>query len=150
MLPLMLAAFCGGSITDVVSLDGTLGTPINASDSGASAQAGWQWRADGTQYKLQANAGDAQYGAGTNWIDQTPTITYYIRMTQQSFSGDGSIVDALETTWTALTSNRSFEIDDPQGTGPTEIVVKVEIATDSGGSNIIATGYYSATAEDDT
>lgn len=145
-------------IGDVITLSGTSGTPISNGVSGEFAQAGWEFRTNGTVWKLISPGSDAQYQDGTEWngSQDSPTADYYIRFTQQSFSGDGNYVGSSTfNTWHKLSgtgaATRRFEIDDPPGTGATVATVKVEIASDASpiGSVIEATGYYRATAEDD-
>ena len=87
-----------------------------------------------------------------SWNNITPSQTYYIRAsndngnltypTTLSTSGSGS--DTLNT-WLALSSNRQFRyrVAGPRSNvAQLEGIMKIEIASDSAGSNIEATGYY--------
>jgi len=75
---------------------------------------------------------------------------YYIRWTATVINntGPGTYYDGGSVFWLPLTTNRSFGVS----AGPTniskqiEVSYTVEIATDSGGSNIVATGTHSLEA----
>jgi hypothetical protein len=137
----------GNTISEVVTLSGTTSSPVSAFGltPGVDTAIGWEFRADGTVYRT-GSVNDGTYLSGTEWINTTPSSTYYIRFT--SNSGDtptASYSDTLNT-WHALTSTRRVRwyVGSWQfGSGS----AKVEIATDSGGSNIVATGYYGHNTE---
>lgn len=142
--------------TDVVTLSGVIGTPNVTSDNGTDPQCGWQFRANGSVWQMRSNSADTQFQDGTEWNDNQdlPNDDFWIRFTEETFEGDGSRAVNPGTNWLKVSgsgsANRGFEADDITGTGPTVWKMKVEIAEDSGGSSIVATGYYEAEPEDDT
>lgn len=154
----------GGS--EVVSLLGTTTTPVGYFGSlpvvdgfGNSLQeSGFQFTSSGDILKKVYRAiggGSWQWNsfATTQWNNVTPSQTYYIRATLYSkVSGGTPDPDDINPlgVWLALSSNISFGSSDTRDFGnysPSGWTIKVEIATDSAGSNIIATGYYQATWE---
>lgn len=140
----------GAAPSETITLSGTSGSPtlvgliISASDY---ARVGLTFVTDGSITEASGSGGNGNTSYG-NWCNVTPSQTYYIRCTQISTSdpGAGSAGDAQPlNTWLALSSGRSFMVIDTTETltyGTRNTVVKIEIASDSGGSNILATGYY--------
>jgi len=133
----------GNTITETASLSGTSAFPNKAFGltPGTDIVIGWEFRTDGTVHKIGAVTGDAQFQAGTQWLNTSPGSTYYIRFTTNSGTAPSASYSDTLNTWHALTSLREVKWNVPSwtfGSGS----VKVEIATDSGGSNIVATGYY--------
>lgn len=139
----------GVGVVETVTLSGTtssynLATSVtpNLSD----AVAGWKFKSDGTLFKTNVSGTyNTQFNPGTEWCNTSPGSTYYIRATITSGSlGNGSDSDNV---WLALTIDRTFQcVDTTAGGAPAIFSAKIDIATDSGGSNIIATGYYSGQA----
>ena len=146
----------GGSVTETVSLSGTLENPNEFfgslpiqgfGESDWSSDVGFWFSSDGNLYSYDHSQGTQIYSFN-EWNNTTPSQTYYIRFTDDAVSGSASpnTGDALNT-WHALNTARSFRFfsDDIFGSyGNRFIQCEVEIATDSGGSNIIATGHYKA------
>lgn len=142
--------------SDVITLSGTTSVPNSTSsyEIEDDSFAYWIFYTNGTVYKYFSNytfgSGPVftQFEAGTEWDNQTPSITHYIRFSLYSASGSGGYVHPTLNTWLPMTSNRtigasnSFDYTYESLT----LTFKVEIATDSLGSNIVATGYYRATA----
>lgn len=138
--------------TETVGLSGTTSTPVTFFDMGGTNDLvmGWRFGSDGNIYKYEDinNIGGSgiYLHTSTQWNNITPSQTYYIRVT--NFGGTKNLStgdsDTLNS-WIALSSNRDFRVRDSrdQTTYADEnMVMKVEIASDSGGSNILATGYY--------
>lgn len=131
---------------EVITLSGTTGSP-NANSTikldPTDADCSWIFNTDGTIDKV-STTGTAQFQAGVEWCsDSPPTGSYWLRAT--SYSGSSPTTGTLGS-WLALTSTRTFQwyqsVVGTTGVG----VIKVEIATDSGGSTIVATGYYQGNA----
>ena len=137
----------GGSPSETISLSGTSGTPNLADHETVvpnDCSCGWRFKTDGTIQILKNGTESGQFQAGVEWCNVTPGSTYYVRATVSSGSIDAGISDAVNS-WLALTSNRSWSAS-AAGSSPggSFALLKIEIATDSGGSNIVATGYYQA------
>lgn len=139
--------------TESVSLSGTTTTPITFFDQGSGIQdlvMGWRFGSDGNIYKYESiyNVGGAglYLYSSTQWNNITPSQTYYIRVSNFSGSKTLSVSDSdTLNSWIALSSNRDFRVRDSRDIetyAQENVVMKVEIASDSGGSNILDTGYY--------
>lgn len=138
-----------GQATEVITLSGTPSSynSVVSEASGSEPTAGWSFRSDGTVFRtnISGSAYNVQFNAGTEWCNVTPSQIYYIRCTVQSGSLGGS--SSNEDVWLNLATNRTFEVvDTTAGVSPAIVQMKIEIASDSGGSNILATGYYQAIA----
>jgi hypothetical protein len=131
---------------DVVTLSGTSGSPNYATDTASVALAGWRFNSDGTVDKMEGGSA-FQFNSTTEWV--IPNVygngPYWIRYTEDSGATANWISNSAKNTWLALTSDRIWQwtsnIGIRTGAG------KVEIAKDSGGSNIVATGYYGGDIE---
>ena len=125
-----------------VNLSGTSG-PLGAKYDTTSwivgtAQAGWVFGSDGDLTKKTGSPWTASPHEWGSPEGTPPPSTYYIKFSADA--GDAPASPSLPTGWLALTSDRSVTW---QSTGSeVDGSVKVEIATDAGGSNIVATGYY--------
>lgn len=131
-------------VSETVTLSGTTGAPNVSTVSKVSptdANAGFIFNSDGTidTYNF---SGLVQFAAGVQWIDQTPSGSYWIRATANA--GNGADTGTYNT-WLALTTNRSW-LWTITGIGTTGGSVKIEIATDAAGATIVATGYYGGSA----
>lgn len=139
--------------TETVGLSGTTSTPITFFDSGSGAQdlvMGWRFGSDGNIYKYESiynvGGGGLYLYSSTQWNNITPSTTYYIRVTNFGGTKNLSVSDSdTLNSWIALSSNRDFRVRDSRDVtsyADENMVMKVEIASDSGGSNILDTGYY--------
>ena len=156
--------FTGTTPTESITLHGTgnaaAGANANSTTtsmpSSGDAVFGMRFRADGNIEKYTNGVAQGQTGYWTfstsSWCNITPSQTYYIRASNdngnlsypQTLSTSGSDSATLNT-WLALTSNRSFRyrVAGPRSNvAQREGLMKIEIASDSAGSNIEATGYY--------
>ena len=130
---------------EVVQLEGTSVSPVEVVNTLAQAgfTIGWEFWGDGTSYSFNSeDAGRVQRTLGF-WNNKDSATTYYIRAT--NFSGINADDSFAYNTWHALSTNVTFyhiETRDPTTYGTIEGVIKVDIATDAAGTNIIATGYY--------
>jgi len=138
-----------------VVLSGTSGSPntfIDNSTSPVNATAEWEFRTDGTVWQVKGNAADVQFQDGIEWSagQDAPAEDRWIRFTDDtgdaSSSGDGT------GTWhkvsgTGAANRKVGWVEFTDGLADQTGSAKVEIAIDSGGSTIIATGYYGATAQ---
>jgi hypothetical protein len=103
----------------------------------------WFFNSDGTVEFFEPDLGTEEYWQlGTEWCNVTPSTTYYIRATETSGTTDTGNSDALNT-WLAISSpyRRWCATASPPYTNA-GASWKIEIATDSAGTNIVATGYY--------
>lgn len=79
------------------------------------------------------------------WNNIVPSQTYYIRATSHSGISLSSTYSSSINTWNALSSSHYFRyyVGGPENSvGTVAGTMKIEIASDSIGSNILATGYY--------
>jgi hypothetical protein len=133
----------------VVSLSGTSGSPHNVDHSAIdplNSVAG---------IRILRNGGLQKYTIAQTWatIGNTWGIpiqfdigdNYWVRATKISGDTPNNENDGFGS-WLNITATKGWShIQTVIGSrGPT--VIKIEIATDSGGSNIVATGYYEFTA----
>lgn len=140
--------------TESVSLSGTTSTPITFYDRASSNNhdlvMGWRFGADGNIYKYESVYNVGGQGlylySSSQWNNITPSQTYYIRVSNFSGTKNLSVSDSdTLNSWIALSSNRDFRVRDSRNLttyADENMVMKVEIASDSAGSNIEATGYY--------
>ena len=85
---------------------------------------------------------EASASKSGNWA--TPTTTgvgsgYWIRFTRTFFSGGAGNSATASTGWLQLNTTQSIDVTRTSGFGVTTADYTIEIATDSGGSNIVAT-----------
>ena len=141
-------------LVETVSLEGSIAAPESNADfpiSDGSMQLGWRFQSSGTisDYNNDRSPTDVTSGH-TPWVNQSPpTGSYWIRASIQSQSDPSSQSFASSpsalNTWQATTATRTFLFTDNRAAASyatANVVLKIEIATDSGGSNIVATGYY--------
>jgi hypothetical protein len=140
--------------TEAVGLSGTSGSPVTFTDMPSTNNhdlvMGWEFAADGNIYKYESIynvGGQGRYlHTSTQWNNITPSQTYYIRVQNSGGSKNLSASDSdTINSWIALSSNREFQVRDSRDItiyADENAIIKVEIASDSGGSNILATGYY--------
>jgi hypothetical protein len=148
-LPSLLAAVASAGGGFLISLDGTSGTPHNVDMTAidpSNAVAGVRVNRNGTLQKYTI----AQTWAtiGSTWaVPVTSTVgdSHWVRATKVSGDDPNNNNDGFGS-WLNITGTKEWShIQSVIGSkGPT--VIKLEIATDSGGSNIVATGYYTFTA----
>ena len=130
-----------------VQLSGTAGSPNTDTDFviNNTARAGWTFSLSGdlTKYSGSPYNGSEWFGVSGQSTHSTPTQTYYIRATYESgnFADFGSYL-----MWQPLTSTRTWYWEAGPGFDVNVGTMKIEIATDSGGTNIVATGYYRGNA----
>ena len=149
------------TVTDVaesVSLEGTTSTAHSTGHlplSDGSIDMGWRFNSDGTIDDWDEDA-TPQFSGGRNTVTHLdwcnvlpPTGTYYIRATEYASSTGGNHSWTNSThnlnTWYQLNVNRLWNFEDNSVTASyvgRSVTLKIDIATDSGGSNIVATGYY--------
>lgn len=134
---------------DVISLEGTAGSPhtnVRQTTSDGSVRVGFTFQASRVVSEWDTDASPVASGTGhENWCNQIPQNDYWFRFTQISSPSGGSYTGDALNTWHADTATNSCLWTDNRtasGYADESAVWKVEIASDSGGSNIVATGYY--------
>ena len=152
----------GGSPSETISLSGTSGTPnfyfssntpifTNNPPTGYDLTMGFEFKANGILYTYELTNGPPAGLASVQpyitgeWCNVTPTTTYYIRATTVAHTGRPPNYGDSLNTWLALSSDRGWYHQSTTvygAYGYEEYTLKVEIASDSGGSNILDTGYY--------
>jgi len=140
--------------TESVTLQGTSSNAEDFFDRASSNNhdliMGWRFGSDGNVYKYESiynMGGNGIYlHSSSTWNNITPSQTYYIRVTNFGGTVNLSVADSdTINSWIALSSNRDFRVRDSRNLttyADENMIMKVEIASDSGGSNIVATGYY--------
>lgn len=133
---------------EAAQLSGSLGSPNWIVKGPLSAGGGGQWTFvnNGTLFK----DGDL-FQAGTQWnVNQpTPEKDYWLRATQAS--GDAPTTGTLGS-WQKIAGEGSaaslvYRWTVTPGTDDLLGIIKVELSTNSAGTNIVATGYYGADIE---
>ena len=145
------ALLAASVIGNKVVLSGTSGVPNVSQDSGitdpsgAVVSAGWRFLNTGGVNRKVAGAWVTWSPAPAEW-HRAPGVDYWIRFTLDSGSSPDT---GTFGTWQKLhgTSSADREFSETETAGPfgsyiRSGTVKVEIATDAGGTNIVATGYY--------
>lgn len=152
-LPTLLAAVASGGGGFLVTLSGSSGSPNNYTSTvtdPSNAEAGIRLLRDGSLQRVVS-------GTWTDWFTNewgepeftTAGDTYWVQATL--VNGDSPTqTNAGFGSWLQLNATHEWShLQNVVGTdGPTKI--KLEIATDAGGSNIVATGYYQFTATVDS
>lgn len=117
---------------------------MHSVSNGSTATAGVRVGSDGNVYKIEGGS-VTQINSSTDWRRPAGSGSgYYVRFSKGAFDPDvdGGTLD----TWQELNVNRQVtyqeSTDDTEKSG----TITVEIATDSGGSNIVASGDASLTA----
>ena len=143
-------------VAEVITLSGSSGSPNTSTDteqSPTNALSGWRFYATGRVMRVVSDT-YTNFNLNTEWSSFYPDVTkdYWLRATTDS--GDAPNLGSALSTWHVLqgageATYRNFEWledSDPPTEATTSGTIKVEIATDSGGSNIVATGYYKGTS----
>jgi len=126
-------------VGETITLSGTVSVPnfgtALASPPGQTVT--WVFGSNGTVMR-----NGSPFNAGVEWnsAQPTPAGSYWIRGTH--VQGDNPSGGFSLNTWHALTQDR--QLTWASDGGPSENWVRIEIATDSSGNNVVATGYYGA------
>lgn len=120
-------------------------TSIKTTPTNATAY--WAWNTDGT-VDHRTTTGISQFRAGIEWHG-SPSADVWIRFTSNSgVVPSGVAMNTWLKVYGTSSANRTatwtYTSDTP---GNTTGSVKVELSTDSGGSTIVATGYYGGVAQ---
>lgn len=145
---------------ETVSLEGTSSNPETNNiyrQTDGTITTGWRFYSDGrvADYSSEVNPTD-DFLNHERWNNVTPTGTWYMRITESSWTNlpvgtqggpnmPGASISA--GLWEPLTSSRVFGLVDyraPGSVGSVTFTWKVEISRNNDGSNIAATGYYMA------
>lgn len=146
-----LAAAILADAPGIPKLSGTSGSPNTSIDTevGATATAGWRLLTTGRMQRIVAstytNFSDEAFSKGGTAINATQDL--WVRATLDSGSTpDRGTIGSWEKYVGSGSAVRTWEWD--QTTNGNKIgTVQLDIATDSGGTNIVATGYYRGDAE---
>lgn len=138
---------------ETYTLSGTSGSPniaANTETSPTNSLVSWIFNTDGTVDKDEGGT-VTQFQAGTEWSDAQPTpgADMWLRATLDS--GDTTTAGDTLGVWLKVagsgSANRTFTWEETtDGFANTIGTIQAELATDSGGTNIVATGYYRGTA----
>lgn len=159
MHPLVMASMSGGHRIGVFTITNRT---VNSEDSGGGAdhsESGVRFNADGTiDEKIDDFDTGPVYGivnSATDWVipNGIGGATHYIRATQVSYDVNVTtpavigVKNGTMATWITLGNGQSREwsIDgstNSAGEGSIIWVIDFDIATDSGGTNIVASGTY--------
>lgn len=145
MLPAVLLlkaaakSFVRRNLTDELNID-------DSQDSPTIALAGVRLNTDGTVDKNLWTA-YVQIHAASDWIipNSKATDQYWVRCTINSGSNN-HINASVEDVWHQMTTWRTFGVQ-RESIGVTSFDYTIELATDSGGSNIVASANYTGSAE---
>jgi len=136
-------------VNKVYNLDGQ---NISLTDAPGPILTGIHINSDGTvDQRSDNNVSDniVQIDSATDWVipNSISATTHYVRATQNSQTGGGTLSGTLNT-WLALSTDRFWTIERAAvaGTGSSIWSLDIEIATDSGGTNVVATGTYVLTS----
>lgn len=134
---------------DVITLSGTTGSPNTSTDFAIStndAYVRWFFNSDGTVDRLKLQGADSfEIFGPSQWSNGTPIGDYWLRFTHNA--GDAANLGNSSGSWLAMTTALSQGWQETtNGFAVTTGSSKVEIASDSGGTTIVATGYYGGTA----
>ena len=146
MLPHVFAVHNNGETPEKVFLSGTPAFPIQILSSlYDTVVLGWRFQTNGVIMPLRD--GDVPLES-TVWNNKTPPRKdYWIKFTTNTQGVGQAPPDSNDAiNWSALTTARSVTWTANTGV-PLQGSVKVEIAADSAGQEILATGYYGIYSE---
>ena len=130
------------------------GHAIALADSPGPILTGFRFNTDGTvDQHTDDNTTDmyVQVDAATDWIipNSAATTSHWIQVQQNSQTGGGTLSGSVGTSWVQMSSSLEWSIERQavSGVGTSFWSLAVAIATDSGGSNIVASGTYTLTSE---
>jgi hypothetical protein len=132
-----------GAAGDTISLTGNPGTPYITEKGGASPGTNVTYTL-GTDGILYLDASPLDPPTQWNGSQPTPTTDYWVRV--MDFSGDGYNAGSADGSWQKISGSGSSNITFTWVYTAADLngFAKVEIALDSGGTTIVATGYYGA------
>ncbi len=137
-------------------LSGTLAAPNQATDvrtQPTDASAGWRFNTDGTVDKFTSVAGYVQFLDGIEYTSEqdAPNRDQWMRATPQS-DPDAPTSGSATGSWLKVAGSASAAREwlwdeTTDGAATTEGSVLVELALDSAGVQVVASGYYDGHAE---
>lgn len=139
------------STGDIITLNGTTNLPntILGETSGGDIVLGFEFRSNG-ELRGVPQGGNSYIWAAGQWSNQPPTGIYYIRFTRNSGRNSASDYSDSLNVWHQLNQSRFIRWFAPQDQlGQDRGSVRVDIATDAQGTDIVATGYYGVRVEGD-
>lgn len=154
MLRLLMGILSAEGAGDTINLSGTAGAPNNSTQiilSPGSAIAGWDFQIDGKVF-FWDNGVLVQFitsPAEWNQDQVNPTTDYWLRFTLDSGDAAGTVIPSVGT-WGVISGGGESVARiqwNQSGVGSQTGIYKTEIATDSAGADIIATGFYEGLAD---
>lgn len=140
-------------VYELVSLEGTTGSPEQSTSTpltDGSTTVGFRFSSTGDVEDYDVDRVPQYVATGhVDWVNVSPTKTYYIRGTVYSQSSSHTQSGASLNTWLALSSNRSFRITDGRASASysdESIVYKIEISESATGSDQSTLNQYSTTS----
>lgn len=119
------------SLASILDIDGAAFPPT-------AAFAEYRFQTDGT---ITYGNNSTFSGSMGNWASPTTTgigSSYWVRFTETASDGDSTVIGSARGVWIQMSSARIFGLEKTTG-GLAYRVYTIQIATDSGGSNIVAT-----------
>ena len=136
---------------ETITLSGTASMPqtILGETSGGDIVLGFEFRSNG-ELRGVPQGGNTYIWSSGEWADQPPTGIYYVRFIPESGLRPNSDYSEPMNVWRQLNQSRYLRWFAPESQlGGDRGNVKVEIATDAQGTDIVATGYYAVRIEGD-
>lgn len=134
--PVSIAA---GVPTSYIVSPGTAVSTVKNTSTPNTCVSGIKFKTTGAiAKKSSGSSGSTTYADTGEWYHGTPGITYYIRFVQRTLSA-GSLSAAVGAGWLALTTDRLVELSATAGV-VADAIVDYQIASDSTGGTIVATG----------
>ncbi len=137
---------------ETITLSGTSGTPNTQTDTAtdpADASMTWEFQTDGEVWRIRQQESTTQFQDGVEWssFQTLPAQDYWIEFTANAGSSPnlGNTLATCHKLAGSGAANRSIGWSRTIA-GTYSGSVRVDIATDSGCSSIVATGYYGGTA----
>lgn len=128
----MSGILIGGSSGRLERVHLTDRTYDSTQSSPTDAYAGVQYRSAGGEYGMNNSTSLSWNYSGTDWLVRGSAGDYWIKATPTG----GTIQGSATSTWLQLNADRGWYISE-LGLGSDSTSLLIEVATDSGGTNVI-------------